>query len=110
MRIGGWWRLFIVATVAWGLFTVVAMDGLRRDQTYSIKNVRIGAVTEACYVEPVVQADCEKARAERDSPVDIGSGWEWFGTWVLFFSVPPLVLLGLVWVGRWVARGFRRSA
>lgn len=121
-RVGGWWRLWIALSVLWGIFpTAVLINGwsemtaprenplsfLDKYQTQSqgiasSDSLRTGPIRGAQpnpfdWAKPSSVQHAEEVRL-RFRAIAIG---------LLLWLTPPMIALGLVFVGLWVYRGFQ---
>jgi hypothetical protein len=132
-RLNGWWRLWVVASILWCGFVLIAIQSASYDTSMvgRVSGVRMGyfgasptaqAMAEALYrdrcfgdvyIDPA-NFDLDTARG-RPSVFNVycTTIWDRLGFWggVLLgmASAPVLILLGGI-TGRWIYRGFRPVA
>ena len=111
----GWWRLFVVFAVfcagVAALWTVRARLADERVRT------QLQATHVQIMCDPVDQGtasakqreDCKSAREETVESL-LSPWWVYVEFFLVIWAIPLAILLALAAIGRWVARGFSRSA
>jgi hypothetical protein len=116
-RLGGWWRLWILGTLVWGVMVMARTNSHwpiyfevppgfissvlpPLDSSFSPELRRRDSLARERDEDKMAAAQRE-ARAERptvERALVVDS--------VMRFIGPPLLVLIAVWIGRWVRRGF----
>ena len=129
-RLGGWWRIFVVMFVLWGVFSALFAWNAQQKQEWQERSLWLGWQIEDCKAFPevprdvkVLQARIDQAR-EANLPTEVLEKcqhdvdqltkaewiWPWWQVWVLWsvmWLVPAMILLIIVGTGRWVISGFK---
>lgn len=85
-RLGGWWRLFILFVVLWGAYSATVVLKEWPDPSWATNPITAPVYTP------------EYMREQKQLALLIGG---------MMFILGPAFLLAVVWVGRWIYRGFR---
>jgi hypothetical protein len=138
VRLGGWWRLWVIFTIAWLIYTAFDVCSMREkslngmlwaasdselvwcgsenypsgESFISKTNSELNEIATQDSLSGVHAQSCLRARAdavvrraEAHSLHEGDKGW-YLMIFAIWGAFPPLVLLGLGFLVRWVARGF----
>lgn len=111
----GWWRLFVVLTVLWALAAAYGTVDLRGAKSQEIVDRQLNLIRGMCdgVDKPTASASQrEQCNAARQATVESElAPWSSYAVVFMILWLGPLaLLLGVVSVGRWVVRGFRRTS
>ena len=110
MQLSGWWRLFIIFGIAWGLVSAYLVINKQAAELASAVFSRNEAYRAACakLATKLSDADVQECwRAMFIRPDD--QPWTHSVRFGLLWLGPLAILVVVVAAGRWVTRGFRSS-